>query len=80
LYEALRTAVLAGQPHAEGCAALRFHGMVGALATLLRTTPLVLPARTAGPLAAAAPRDPQLVRLLANLVLATHTTEITHVY
>lgn len=79
MYETLRTAVLAGQPGPEGCAALRFHGMVGGLATLLRATSPALPTRTAGPLPMVAPRDPQLVRLLANLVLATHT-EVTHVY
>lgn len=79
MYETLRTAVLAGQPRPEGCAALRFHGMVGGLTTLLRATPPVPSNRTADPLPMTAPRDPQLVRLLANLVLATHT-EVTHVY
>jgi hypothetical protein len=75
----LRAAVVAGQPHPEGCAAVRFHGMVRGLATLLRVPPAPAPAPVPRTPAAVVPRDPELVRLLANIVLRTQA-EVTHVY
>jgi len=53
--------------------------MVRGLPALLRATPEAAPIRTPSPPGAAMPRDPQLVRLLANIVLRTHA-EVTHVY
>jgi len=80
LYETLRAAVIAGQPNPEGCAAVRFHGMVRGLATLLRTAPATAPATSVSRApSTVVPRDPELVRLLANIVLRTQT-ELTHVY
>jgi hypothetical protein len=60
-------------------AALRFHGMVQGLALLLKNPaqPVVLtPKReSAQPMQ----RDSEFVRVLANIVLRTHS-ELTHVY
>jgi hypothetical protein len=79
LYEALRATVIDGQPNHEGCAAMRFHGMVRGLTTLLRALPMAPPASASRVPVAVAPRDPQLIRLLANILLCTHA-EVTHVY
>lgn len=76
-YEALRANVLEGGARPEGLAAVRFHGMVRGLAILLKTPsapPTTRPALTDLPVQ----RDSALVRLLANLVLHTHS-ELTHV-
>ena len=76
-YEALRSACLLGQGCREGLTALRFHGMWQGLAILLKT-PTVSPPN---PPVSAHPvpcRDSAFVRLLANLVLHTHS-ELTHV-
>jgi len=75
----MRRAALNGQPRPEGLAALRFHGMVRGLAALLRATPPAAPAYTPSLPCTAMPRDPQLVRLLANIVLRTQA-EVTHVF
>jgi len=59
---------------------VRFHGMVRGLATLLRTPPAAAPATSVSRTpSTVVPRDPELVRLLANIVLRTQT-EVTHVY
>jgi hypothetical protein len=76
-YEALRATVLEGGGRAEGLAVVHFHGMVRGLAILLKTPsapPMTRPALTDLPVQ----RDSALVRLLANLVLHTHS-ELTHV-
>jgi hypothetical protein len=53
--------------------------MVRGLATLLRVPPAPAPAPMPRTPAAVVPHDPQLVRLLANIVLRTQA-EVTHVY
>lgn len=75
LYETLRAAVIEGRARPEGMALLRFHGMAQGLMTLLRTDPTPS-ASVPAPLPL--PRDSAFVRLLANLVLHTHS-ELTHV-
>ena len=75
-YEALRSARLPGQGGREELTALRFHGMWQGLAMLLNA-----PAAPPNPPVPAHPvscRDSEFVRLLANLVLHTHS-ELTHV-
>lgn len=81
LYETIRADLLTGRASPEGRAALRFHGMWQGLAILLKA-----PAATAAPPPDPPPpvnqplrRDSEFVRLLANLVLHTHS-ELTHVY
>jgi hypothetical protein len=76
-YEDLRADVLAARPCAEGRAALRYHGMLQGLAILLRPV-VMLPSTARAPASAPLPLDNGLVRLLANLVLHTHS-ELTHV-
>ena len=76
-YEERRASVLAGQPQAEGMAALRYHGMLHGLALLLRSQtalPSVAPLSPPPSL----PRDSTFIRLVANLVLYTYP-ELTHV-
>jgi hypothetical protein len=75
-YEELRAQVVDQQAHPAGIGAIVFHGMWCGLSVLLQTPPLP-------PLAATAPppspspvtRDPQLVRLLANMVLLAQSKE-----
>jgi hypothetical protein len=75
----LRTDILRGQGRPEGLAALRFHGMVQGLALLLRNA--APPAALTPKRESATPmqRDSEFVRVLANIVLRTHS-ELTHVY
>ncbi|MHB1590931.1 MAG: hypothetical protein ACYCTW_05300 [Sulfuricella sp.] len=74
----MRADVLAGRSRPEGLAALHYHGMLQGLAILLRT-PVVPPLASRIPASPSLSRDSTLVRLLANLVLHTHS-ELTHVY
>ena len=76
-YEDLRADVLAARPCAEGRAALRYHGMLQGMAILLRPV-VMLPSTALVPAGPSLPLDDGLVRLLANLVLHTHS-ELTHV-
>ncbi|MGA7950955.1 MAG: hypothetical protein WCA45_12465 [Thiobacillaceae bacterium] len=71
----MRADVLAGRSRPEGLAALHYHGMLHGLAILLRTPPPPASRVPAGPSLSC---DSTLVRLLANLVLHTHS-ELTHV-
>jgi hypothetical protein len=68
----MRTAVLCGRARPDGVGAIVYHGMWRGLAVLLDATggtpPANVPAVSAVPFAAA--HDRQLVRLLANMVLA----------
>ena len=77
LYETLRPALLLGQGCREGITALRFHGMWQGLAILLKA-PTVPPQNPPVPANPVLRRDSEFVRLLANLVLHTHS-ELTHV-
>lgn len=75
LYENLRATVLGGQGRADGLGAIVFHGMWRGLAVLLSApSQASSDARAVAavpPLAAA--HDRQLVRLLANMVLAAES-------
>jgi hypothetical protein len=78
-YESLRLAVLMARRITTQHAALRFHGMLHGLSILsqLPPPPLAMVRPTLSP--QARPGGDQLVRLLANLVLCTHS-ELMHVY
>lgn len=72
----MRTAALCGQGHPDGLSAIVFHGMWRGLAVLLGATSTasssnVRAATTVPPSAPA--HDHQLVRLLANMVLAAES-------
>jgi hypothetical protein len=77
LYERLRTEVLEARARPEGIAALRFHGMLQGLAILLKISTMA-PPNTEVPASPPVQGDSEFVRLLANLVLHTHS-ELTHV-
>lgn len=79
LYENLRAAMLVGQPCA-GAVAIIFHGLWRGL-RVLSATPASAPAATTTPISptTAATHDRQLVRLLANMVLATQSQDC-HAY
>lgn len=69
-----------GSPRPEGATALRYHGMLHGLPMLTETAVVkstLLPQHefTVHPVQ----RDDEFVRVLANLVLRTHS-ELTHVY
>lgn len=79
-YEVLRTTVIDGMPRPEGTAALRYHGMLHGLPLLIETATdwnTVVPKYE--PTAYSLQLNGELVRLLANLVLRTHS-ELIHVY
>lgn len=78
-YERLRADVLRGQGRPDGVAALRFHGMVQGLALLLKSAAPPAAPTPKRDLAQPAQRDSEFVRVLANIVLRTHS-ELTHVY
>jgi hypothetical protein len=75
----LRAEVLSGRDRPEGLAALRFHGMVQGLALLLKGA--AQPVAPTAKIESTKPiqRDSELIRVLANIVLRTHS-EIAHVY
>jgi hypothetical protein len=77
LYESLRTDLLLGRICREAITAFRFHGMWQGLAILLKA-PTVSPPSSPLPVNQSLRRDSAFVRLLANLVLHTHS-ELTHV-
>lgn len=79
-YEALRIAVIDGAPRPEGVAALRYHGMLHGLPMLAETAATQsTPAPGHEPVAYPLQADGEFVRLLASLVLHTHS-ELVHVY
>lgn len=74
-YERVRADVMAGQARPDAVGAIVFHGMWQGLGVLLETaaSPLPLPLPTVSPPWEATPTgtpDRQLVRLLADMVLA----------
>ena len=75
----MRAEVLSGRGRPEGLAALRFHGMVQGLLLLLKGA--TQPVASTPKLESVKPvqRDGELVRVLANIVLRTHS-ELAHVY
>lgn len=72
----MRSACLLGQGGREELMALRFHGMWQGLAMLLNTP--AAPPPNPVPAHLVPGRDSEFVRLIANLVLHTHS-ELTHV-
>ena len=79
-YEGLRDAVIDGTPRAEGAAALRYHGMLHGLPVLVKSTAAIdTTSRHQAQRMDALPAGDEFVRLLANLVLRTHS-ELAHVY
>lgn len=81
LYESLRAALLCGQSHVEDAGAIVFHGLWRGLVVL--TTARVAPTVSVRPAPSAplvaAMHDCQLVRLLANMVLAAES-QVHHAY
>ena len=79
LYETLRTEVLRGTAGPEGLGAIVFHGMLGGLALLMAIPRDAVPPRAHIVPALNVCGDRGLVRLLANMILQTHS-EVKHVY
>jgi hypothetical protein len=74
----LRADVLSGRGRPEGVAALRFHGMMQGLTLLLKAGQPIAPTpklESTKPIQC----DSELIRVLANIVLRTHS-ELAHVY
>jgi len=79
-YETLRGQVLQGQARPDGLGAIVFHGMWRGLVVLLDAPPPKLPPSISSAVVAdvpssPTPRDPQLVRLLANMLLLTQSKD-----
>lgn len=79
LYETLRTAVLQGQARPEGLGAILYHGLIDGLSVLMRTVSESIPAIPRSSSSITVAGDPELLRLLANMVLQTQS-ELKHVY
>jgi len=78
-YETLRAEVLGGQARPAGLAAVIYHGMLRGLSVIL--TDVALPAASAPPAPALdiSSVDPDLLRLLANMVLQLQS-QVNHAY
>ncbi len=76
-YETLRCQALRGQARPDGLGAIVFHGMWDGLVVLLGATPLHSSSSSAITDSTPAPvaHDPQLVRLLANMLLFTQSKD-----
>lgn len=76
-YEELREQVVREQARPDGLGAIVFHGMWCGLNVLLQTPPPTAPSSAACTPRSSPPvtHDPQLVRLLANMVLLTQSKE-----
>ena len=76
-YETLRGQVLQGGARPDGLGAIVFHGMWDGLVGLLSTTPS--PSISSPAISDSTPvpvaHDPQLVRLLANMLLLTQSKD-----
>lgn len=79
LYERLRAAVLQGQARPEGLGAILYHGLIDGLSVLMRTVSESAPAIPRSSSSITVAGDPELLRLLANMVLQTQS-ELKHVY
>lgn len=76
VYEGLREQVVRGQARPDGLGAVVFHGMWCGLSVLVQTPPAPpLPSASASHSPSPVMHDPQLVRLLANMVLLTQSKE-----
>jgi hypothetical protein len=81
-YERVRAEVLAGQARPDALGAIVFHGMWQGLRVLLSASDTSSTSRIVSPPTAPPPTgtlDRQLVRLLADMVLATQP-EVDHVH
>ena len=76
-YETLRGQVLQGQARPDGLGAIVFHGMWRGLVVLLSAPPPPSISSAAIPDVPPVPvaHDPQLVRLLANMLLLTQSKD-----
>ena len=75
-YEALRAEVLQGQARPDGLGAIVFHGMWCGLRVLLQAPSAPAPSPvSASNLPVPPTQGPQLVHLIANLVLLTQSRE-----
>ena len=75
-YEELREQVVREQAHPAGLGAIVFHGMWHGLSVLLqRSSAPALPSVGGASQPSPVTHDPQLVRLLANMVLLTQSKE-----
>ena len=79
VYERLRAEVLRGQSRPEGLGAVVFHGFAEGLKLLCRATASSTAAAPQASSPSCAPRDRELLHLLANMVLQTQS-EVMHVY
>ena len=78
-YETLRAEVLNGQARPAGLAALIYHGMLRGLAVILTDVALPAASLPRAPASDISPLDPDLLRLVANMVLQLQS-QANHVY
>jgi len=79
MYESLRAAVVEGRARPEGLGAVIYHGLVHGL-SLLAGSKCIGSGTTSRPMSASVvSRNPELLHVLANMVLQTQS-EVMHVY
>ncbi len=79
MYESLRAEVVAGHARPDGLTAVVYHGLVAGMTLLAGTVHRDRSAAARSPASIAVARDPELLRVLANMVLQTQS-EVRHVY
>jgi hypothetical protein len=78
-YETLRAEVLVGQARPAGLAAVIYHGMLRGLAAILADVALPAVSAPRAPASDISSVDPDLLRLVANMVLQLQS-QANHVY
>lgn len=78
-YETLRAEVLNGQARPAGLAAMIYHGMLRGLAVILTDVALPVVSAPRAPASDISAVDPDLLRLVANMVLQMQS-QVNHAY
>lgn len=79
MYESLRAEVVNGQARPDGLGAVVYHGLVCGMTLLAGAMPAAGIATPRSSTPVAVTRSPELLRVLANMVLQTQS-EVAHVY
>lgn len=79
MYESVRAQVVDGHARPDGLGAVVYHGLVRGITLLAGSMPTGTSAAPRSPTAITVTRSPELLRVLANMVLQTQS-EVMHVY
>lgn len=79
MYESVRAEVVDGHARPDGLGAVVYHGLVHGMTLLAGSMRTGTSATPRSPTSIAVARDPELLHVLANMVLQTQS-EVMHVY